>query len=240
MDRGVAMWNVDVQVKITFCLHPPFRFNGKAGHIPSMYLQPYNNPRAGLYSRQSKMYSSTLYLDTRRAPNPASVTQEWSPRLDPASPSSAAPGRLHKAQSLDVLSDALAQTQVARANSPSDGRARSITETSSESSLSGLSSGSNSPSSLRDEAQDQQLNASGSGRSSPDRGISGRRDSSRSSESSGSGRSGDSGGVSVTPRVPARPKTEEILNRCTTMTRKAALATKTRRQIQPSEDIHSR
>lgn len=232
------MWDVDVQVKITFCLHPPFRFNGKAGYIPSMYLQPYNNPRAGLYSLQSQMYSSTLYLDTHRAPNPASVTEEQSPRLNPAGPSSRTPGRLHKAQSLDVLSDALAQTQ--RANSPSDGRAHSFTDAGSEFSLSSLSSGRNSSSSLRDEAQDQQPNTSGSGRSSPDRNTSGRRDSSRSSESSGSGRSRDSGGVSVTPKVPTRPKTEEILNRCTTMTRKAALATKTRLQIQPSENIHSR
>lgn len=227
------MWDVVVQVKITFCLHPPFRFNGKAGYIPSMYLQPYNNPRAGLYSLQSQMYSSTLYLDIGTAPNPASVT-------NPGGRSSGVPGRLYKAQSLDVLSDALAQTQAERGDSPSDGRARSITDTGSEFSLSGLSSGSNSSSSLRDEAQDQQPNASGSGRSSPDRNISGRRDSSRSSESSGSGRSRDSGDVSVTPRVPTRPKTEEILNRCTTMTRKAALATKSRLQIQPSENIHGR
>lgn len=228
------MWDADVQVKLTFCLHPPFRFNGKAGYIPSMYLQPYNNPRAGLYSLQSQMYSSTLYLDTHRAPNPASVTE------DPAGPSSATPGRLHKARSLEVLSDALAQTQAARADSPSDGRAHSITDTGSEFSSSGLSSGGNSSSSLRDEAQYEQLNAGGSGRSSPDHNTPGRRDSSRSSESSGSGRSRDSGGVSVTPRVPARPKTEEILNRCTTMTRKAALATKTRLEIQPSENIHGR
>lgn len=204
-----------------------------------MYLQPYNNPRAGLYSLQSQMYSSTLYLDMHRAPNHTSVAEEQS-LLDPAGPASTTPGRLHKARSLDVLSDTLAQTQAARVDSPSDGRAHSITDTGSEFSLSGLSSGSNSSSSLRDEAQDQQPNASGSGRSSPDRSISGRRDSSRSSESSGSGRSRDSGGVSVTPRVPTRPKTEEILNRCTTMTRKAALATKTRLQIQPSENIHGR
>lgn len=205
-----------------------------------MYLQPYNNPRASLYSLQSQMYNSTLYLDTHRAPNPAGVTEEQSPRLDPAGPSRAAPGRLHKAQSLDVLSDALAQMQAARANSPSDGHAHSITDSGSEFSLSDVSSGSNSSSSLRDKAQDQQPNTSGSGRSSPDRSTSGRRDSRRSSESSGSGRSRDSGGVLVTPRMPARPKTEEILNRCTTMTRKAALVTKTRLQIQPSENIHSR
>uniref|UniRef100_A0A4W6GBU5 NADPH oxidase organizer 1b n=1 Tax=Lates calcarifer TaxID=8187 RepID=A0A4W6GBU5_LATCA len=70
----------------------------------------------------------------------------------------------------------------------------------------------------------------------PDRSLSDRRSSNTSSESSGSVRSEGSDGA---PRVPPRPKTEEILNRCTTMTRKAALATKTRLQIQP-EPMHSR
>uniref|UniRef100_A0A3B4GW67 Putative neutrophil cytosol factor 1C n=1 Tax=Pundamilia nyererei TaxID=303518 RepID=A0A3B4GW67_9CICH len=57
------------------------------------------------------------------------------------------------------------------------------------------------------------------------------------SESSGSVKSKGSSNASVVPRVPPRPKTEEILTRCTTMTRKAALATKARLQIQP-DAIH--
>ncbi|KAK5905684.1 hypothetical protein CgunFtcFv8_001615 [Champsocephalus gunnari] len=44
---------------------------------------------------------------------------------------------------------------------------------------------------------------------------------------------------SVVPQVPARPKTEEILTRCSTVTRKAALANKTRLHGQ-SETIHRR
>ncbi|KAJ4941096.1 hypothetical protein JOQ06_027383 [Pogonophryne albipinna] len=44
---------------------------------------------------------------------------------------------------------------------------------------------------------------------------------------------------SVVPQVPARPKTEEILTRCSTMTRKAALANKIRLHSQP-DTIHRR
>ncbi|GAA6219898.1 NADPH oxidase organizer 1-like [Lates japonicus] len=216
------------------------RFNGKAGYIPSMYLQPYNNPRAGLFSLQRKLHSSTLNLATSREPqasHPPSITEETDPARDSAGPSRggpSVPGRLHKAQSLDVLSEPWSQTQTERDASTSDSRMRSMTSASIESSLSGFSlssESSESSSSLKGEARP---NVSNSERNSPD--LSLRRSSNTSSESSGSVRSEGSDGA---PRVPPRPKTEEILNRCTTMTRKAALATKTRLQIQP-EPMHSR
>lgn len=199
-----------------------------------MYLQPYNNPRAGLYSLQRKLHSSTLNLATSREPQasrPASINEGNSPQLDSAGPSRGAPGRLHKARSLDVLTETWSQTQIGR-----DGRERSMTKTSSEFSFSGLSSSSESSSSLKDEEQGQ--------RRKPDVSKSGnRRHSHRSSTSSGSSgsvTSKDNETASVTPRVPPRPRAEEILTRCTTMTRKAALATKTRLQIQPSENIQGR
>lgn len=205
-----------------------------------MYLQPYNNPQAGLYSLQRKLHSSTLNLATSREPQasrPPSINEENRPQLNSAGPSRGVPGRLHKARSLDVLSETWSQTQIER-----DGRARSMTNTSSEFSFSGLSSSSESSSSLKDEVQGQrrQPDVSKSGSSSPGCSLSGRRRSSSGSESSGSVTSKDSETASVAPRVPPRPKAEEILTRCTTMTRKAALATKTRLQIQPSENIHSR
>ncbi|KAM9336611.1 NADPH oxidase organizer 1b [Symphorus nematophorus] len=211
------------------------RFNDKGGYIPSMYLQPYNNPRAGLFSLQRKLHSSTLNLATSREPQasyPPSINEENSPRLDSAGPSRGVPGRLHKARSLDVLSESWSQTQAGREASTSDGRTRSMSNTSNESSLSSSSSSS------EEEAQHQhhQPNASKSGRISPDLSLSG---TSTSSQSSGSVRSKHSETAFVAPRVPPRPKTEEILTRCTTMTRKAALATKTRLQIQP-ESTHSR
>lgn len=197
-----------------------------------MYLQPYSNPRAGLYSLQRKLHSSTLNLATGREPRaspPPSTGEENSPQRDSAGPSRgepSAPRRLHKARSLDVLSETWTQPQAER--EPSDSRARSMSNTSNTSnvlSFSGLSSSSDSSSSLKEDGQHQ--------RHQPDV----RRDSNTSSGSSGSVTSQGSETASVAPRVPPRPKTEEILTRCTTMTRKAALSTKTRLQIQ---SIHSR
>ncbi|XP_036937415.1 NADPH oxidase organizer 1-like [Acanthopagrus latus] len=215
------------------------RFNNKGGYIPSMYLQPYNNPRAGLFSLQRKLHSSTLNLATSaglQASRSASTSEENSPRMDPAGPSRGVPGRLHKARSLDVLSETRSQTQIEGDPSTSDGRTRSMSNTSSEGSFSSLSSDSESTQSLKEEARP---NIGGSGRSTPADSFPERRSSSASSESSGSVTSRGSETASNAPRVPPRPKTEEILNRCTTMTRKAALATKTRLQAQP-ESIHGR
>lgn len=195
-----------------------------------MYLQPYNNPRAGLYGLYIKQYSSTLNLATSRGPQASplpSTNEENSPQLNSAGPSSGASGRLHKARSLDVLSEMWTQTRLERDALEADGRANRMNETGSEYSFSGLSSSSESSSSLKDEAQDQRHQPAV-------------RESSTPSSGTGSEDSGDGETASATPRVPPRPKTEEILTRCTTMTRKAALATKTRLQIQPSESIHIR
>lgn len=183
-----------------------------------MYLQPYNNPRGSLYSLQRKLVSSTLNLSTSRGP-------ENRPQLDSVGPPRGASGRLHKAQSLDVLSDALSQMQTERETSASE-RSFSYSSSSSESS-----------SSLREEEEHQRnrSDVGETGSSSPDLSLS-----DRPSSSTGSVRSKDSVMASVVPRVPPRPKTTEILTRCTTMTRKAAMATKTQLQNQLSESIYSR
>uniref|UniRef100_A0AAQ5YCS8 NADPH oxidase organizer 1b n=1 Tax=Amphiprion ocellaris TaxID=80972 RepID=A0AAQ5YCS8_AMPOC len=188
------------------------RVNNKAGYIPSMYLQPYNNPRA------------------------AGIGEEASPRQEPAGPSrpQLSGPSLHKAQSLDVLSESWQQTQTGPDASTSEIRERSMSNVSLESSFSDFSS-QGSSSSLKDENQSgserraQQSDESGSSRSSPD----------VSHSPNTSFNSSIRSDESATPRVPPRPKTEEILSRCTTMTRKAAMATKARLQIQP-ETIHSR
>ncbi|KAF7659492.1 hypothetical protein LDENG_00295430 [Lucifuga dentata] len=210
------------------------RFNGKSGYVPSMYLQPYNNPRAGLYSLQRKLHSSTLNLATSRdlqtgSSHQPSITEENIPRQDsliPLRSESVVPKRLHKARSLDVLSETWTQAalpgQTGSDTSTPESRMRSMSHMSTESSLSNFSSGSDSLSSSR-EGEEVQSNSD-----PPNGGISG-----ASSDSSGSVRSKGSETTSFGPRVPPRPKTEEILTRCTTMTRKAALATKTRLQLQP-------
>ncbi|TKS90048.1 NADPH oxidase organizer 1 [Collichthys lucidus] len=221
------------------------RFNSKGGYIPSMYLQPYNNPRAGLFSLQRKIHSSSLNLADSREPQASytpRINEENSPQLGSESQSRGVPGRLHKARSLDVLSETWTQTPMVSDSSVPDSRARSMSNTSTDLSFSSLSSstGSGSDSSLKEDAWQQSgVSATGSGQRGPDLGISDRRGSKTSSESSGSVTSKGSETASNAPRVPPRPKTEEILTRCTTLTRKAALATKRRLQIQP-ESTHSR
>lgn len=179
---------------------------------------------------QRKLHSSSLNLHTTRepqAPYPPNIDEESNPERESAgqfTSETTLPGHLHKAQSLNVLSGTWSQTQVKRDAMTADGRTRSM---STESSLSDFSSSSDLSSSLSEEEPSQgrpedQPDTSDSGRRSSDTSLSDRRGSDISTET-----------VSVAPRVPTRPKTEEILTRCTTMTRKAALATKARIQIQP-------
>lgn len=194
---------------------------------------------------QRKLHSSSLNLHTSREPQasyPPSISEETDQERDSAgrfTSENTVPRRLHKAQSLNVLSETWSQTQIERDATTADGRTRSMSNTSAESSLSGFSSSSESSSSLNEEEQTQSRPADQANSSSPDPNLSDRRGSDISTESSGSVSLKGSETVSVAPRVPPRPKTEEILTRCTTMTRKAALATKAQLQIQP-EPIYTR
>ncbi|XP_072311799.1 NADPH oxidase organizer 1b [Eucyclogobius newberryi] len=197
------------------------RFNGKVGYIPSMYLQPYNNPRAGLFSLQTKLNSSTLNLASRGpqlplSPQSPSIREEEEEGFEPS-------GRLHKARSLDMLSGSWSQRpQVA----PDTRRSSNISQ---ESNLSGLSSGSGSEASSENEDLSKDPAPQPIPQSAPHQ----HRDSSSGSSTFSSESS------SQAPRVPMRPKTNEILSRCTTMTRKAALASQARLQVQPTA-LHAR
>uniref|UniRef100_A0A8C7X9E8 NADPH oxidase organizer 1b n=1 Tax=Oryzias sinensis TaxID=183150 RepID=A0A8C7X9E8_9TELE len=200
------------------------RFNGKVGYIPAMYLQPYNNPRTGLHGQHNRIHTSTLNLSTMKdQQGPPSIPRRDSPRQ--SSLDSCVPARVHKAKSLDVLSEPWLQAEE-EASTP-DSRTRSMSGISNESMFSDFSSSSDSSTSLREEAQGDAPRL--------------QEDSQSSVEAASDRRSTNSSGFdeSTGPRVPPRPKAEEILTRCTTMTRKAALATKTRLQIQP-EPIYSR
>ncbi|TNN54934.1 NADPH oxidase organizer 1 [Liparis tanakae] len=200
------------------------RFNGKSGYIPSMNLKPYNNPRAGLYSLQKKLHtSSTLNLEPQGSRPPSSNVKN-SPRrfsLGQTTGEPSMPMHLQKARSLEILTENCSPT-------PSE----------SDASTSGLtpSSGSSSPTGSLTACF--QPGFSDDGNSSPDLSLFDRRGSNTSTDSSGSDISTGSEAASITPRVPPRPKPEEILTRCTTMTRKAALANKTQLPIQ-TELMHS-
>ncbi|XP_016521852.1 NADPH oxidase organizer 1-like [Poecilia formosa] len=191
------------------------RCGGRVGYLPSMYLQPYSNPRRGLHGRHP--HSSSLNLASSgvrgsRSSQPVQNQESGSRR------GSAVPERLPRAQSLDVLSESWLQDGAAPSSSSSSAASRS-----NDSIFSSFSSSSaSSSSSLKDESR--------------------RPDPTRSSRSStGSSRSAGTNGSepAPAPSVPRRPDTQEILVRCSTMTRKAALASRTR--LQPQADpVHSR
>ncbi|XP_015232550.1 PREDICTED: NADPH oxidase organizer 1-like [Cyprinodon variegatus] len=195
------------------------RFNGKVGYIPSMYLQPYTNPRAGLHGSHRHHHSSSLNLATTRESRPSQserINEES--RSDQGSRrQSAVPERLPRAQSLDVLSETWLHSQTEQ-DTP--------TSHSTDSIFSSFSSSSEE----REEGQDHTSEPDSPQTESPSR---------SSSPSSGSTQSTGSETASVAPKVPPRPKTQEILTRCSTMTRKAALANKTRLQVE-EDTIHSR
>uniref|UniRef100_A0A3Q3VRI9 Uncharacterized protein n=1 Tax=Mola mola TaxID=94237 RepID=A0A3Q3VRI9_MOLML len=189
-------------------------FNGKAGYIPSMYLQPYSNLHASFYTRRHQ-YSSTLNLAVSREPQaspPPRANEENIPQLESQGRPRGVPGRLLKAQSLDVLSETWSGTLMERDASTAGGRGKERGERS----HSCVSSSSDSSSSLKGPSRS----------SSPDLSYSDRRSSNTSSDSGTSvpGVSTDSATAPNAPKIPPRPKTEEILTRCTTMTRKAALS----------------
>ncbi|XP_037133304.1 NADPH oxidase organizer 1-like [Syngnathus acus] len=218
------------------------RFNGKVGHVPSMYLQPYSNPRSGLFTLQKKMSKSTHNLTISGVPLDASssariVREPHTGQRSAIQPSSrsSGPGYLSRARSIELLETqnlSAVPSPVEVNNARLENRTRSIS-TSTESSISSVYS-----SSSRSRADVSSVSPNECG----DRG---RRNSSTSymsygsSWSSGSFSSRDSDTSPITPTVPPRPKKEEILNRCSTMTRKAALETKSRLQTWADPTIES-
>lgn len=183
-----------------------------------MYLQPYNNPRAGLYNLR-KHHNSTLNLAV------SSINTETNSQQASGELSSIRPGRLLKARSLDILSDAWSPAH-------QDRETTGETVERSMSRVSQFSFSSEFSSSSKEEHQSES--------SSPDIRFSYQQFSSMDSESAASLVSKDGEKSFSPPSVPPRPKAEEILTRCCTMTRKAALATKTRLQIQQPESSHMR
>ncbi|KAG7263022.1 hypothetical protein CRUP_016797 [Coryphaenoides rupestris] len=167
-------------------------FNGRAGYIPSMYLKLCSDPQACLHRLQRKVHSSTLNL--------ASLAPPSLSELEGGSMGQRSGGRLHKARSLDVL------TEAERPGGPDTRRYSASTG-----------------------------EGGGRGEAPPPRRLQG--DSSTSVLSGWSSASSSSSSISRSsgsaPAVPPRPRAQEILSRCSTMTRKAALGSRARLLGQP-------
>ncbi|XP_031417253.1 NADPH oxidase organizer 1-like isoform X2 [Clupea harengus] len=199
------------------------RYSGRVGYVPSMYLQPYNNPYVGL---QRTLHSSTLNLSSLQSP--PSQGQGIPRRLTPISHSRSLENLLEPHR---VRTNTTPDSTAARREEP-DSRKRSISAASDENDFSFSSSGSLSGAEAEQEAQ---IRGSSTGEAEasdgPDTGeSSGEMSPSRSC----SGSASDSPAVTPTvraatpPRVPPRPQTQEIFTHCTTYTRKAAMASRAR------------
>uniref|UniRef100_A0A8C7DMS1 NADPH oxidase organizer 1b n=1 Tax=Oncorhynchus kisutch TaxID=8019 RepID=A0A8C7DMS1_ONCKI len=232
-------------------------YNGRMGYVPSMYLQPYNNPRAGLHtlqrnstlnlassggSQSSNRYPATLYEETELKEH---TTQ---PRGNPYR----AP-HLQKTRSLELLSE----TRLGMAVPPSQ-REREDLESKPnpairKSTISGKESSISDFSSSGIESLGRSVRAYSSGeedplspphspKSSPEPGErnSGRSRPDESLSSSSRPEAGSCKMPTAAPMVPTRPRAHEILTRCTTITRKAALASRGELSLQDPIQTHKK
>ncbi|XP_029495527.1 NADPH oxidase organizer 1-like isoform X1 [Oncorhynchus nerka] len=230
-------------------------YNGRMGYVPSMYLQPYNNPRAGLHTLQRKLHSSSLNLATHMNSStlnlassggsqssnryPATLYEETELKEHTTQPRGnpyRAP-HLQKTRSLELLSE----TRLGMAVPPSQRERKDLESTPNpanhKSTISGAESSISDFSSSGIESlgrsvraysssEEDPLSPPHSPKTSPEPGErnSGRSRPDESLSSSSRPEAGSCKMLTAVPRVPTRPRAHEILSRCTTMTRKAALA----------------
>lgn len=197
------------------------RYNQKAGFVPSMYLQPYNNPRMRMMPAQREMTSSTLDLAQLQHPGDNSLQasgRELSrsqgnlclppgSTLDPRDKQmSRSMGRLPDARSTQLTPPSI-RVQFAENSQQSS---LSEEEFSEESSFSGSDSLNRSDAEQRcRRSRTPTFDSSGS--LSPESPTEGKMISSRSDPYLSK--------MPSTPKVPPRPQAQEILKRCTTVTR---------------------
>ncbi|KAG7491815.1 hypothetical protein MATL_G00008200 [Megalops atlanticus] len=212
------------------------RFHGKAGYVPSMYLQPYTNP---LLHFQKEMRSSTLnlaQLHTSEGSTMSNRTHALSRPQGSQVPCSLLPrGALlsradkQKSRSLDVLSEP--RPSPALPHVAEEGQAEPESR---KSSLSGASEGSEF--SFSDDSSSSGIDSLNASRlegeepqysnGSPLAMVG--QCSLAEGKLSPSSSDPNLSKIPSVPKVPPRPRDQEILSRCTTFTRKAALASKAR------------
>ncbi|XP_067285898.1 NADPH oxidase organizer 1b [Pseudorasbora parva] len=188
------------------------RYNRKVGYVPSMYLKLYSSPSFGLQTLQRKLHSSIINLSAN------------SSKPDPQVHSQNRMNSFLDSNSLEMLSEPQNQNtdpvQHEESGSFSDDGTDFSFSSSDTTSMSPSMSSSEEEEGLRQQDKEPDSNDSGmsSGQSSPI--------------------SVDTGhpmkGLGA-PRIPPRPHTQEILHRCTTYTRKVALANSAR--LAPEREI---
>ncbi|XP_059406990.1 uncharacterized protein LOC132141472 [Carassius carassius] len=199
------------------------RYNRKAGFVPSMYLQPYNDPRMHLMPAKWEITSSTLNLTQLQRPGENFLqvsSRELSRSQGNLGPprSTLDPKDKQMSRSMSRLTDA----HTTWLNPPSvrvefveNGQQSSVSYDSEEFSDESSFSGSDS---LNCSYTGEQLRRSctptpdSSGSLSPESAGEDKMIGSRSDPSLNK--------MPSSPKVPPRPQAQEILNRCTTVTRK--------------------
>ncbi|MBN3280020.1 NOXO1 oxidase, partial [Polyodon spathula] len=210
------------------------RYNGKAGYVPSMYLQPYKNPH-----QKYQIQSINLYRPASPTGNLRTVKNlQLSHSQISLQPCPVVKGKLQpldrqKSRSLScILPPAITINDYdASSSSKTESKIDSLSD-SSEESLNFSSCSNSSRNSLVSPESDflsvnpavmaEQLRRS----RTPPAMITHRRDSDYVSEAEQLPNSNSDPNLyksSSMPKVPPRPKVQEILSRCTTITKKAAM-----------------
>lgn len=190
------------------------RYNQKAGYIPSMYLKPYNNPVIRITPFQEKS-RSTLDLSTLQAPGVSDRELSRSQgNLSLSSGSFLGPRDKQMSRSMALLPDTSKRHQTPpsiRIEFAESGPQSSLSDGSDEFTFSDDDSSSGSDS-LERYRWSYTPTPKFSDNLSPDSATQNKMTASRSDPSLTK--------MPGTPKIPPRPQAQEILKRCTTVTRK--------------------
>ncbi|XP_060757706.1 NADPH oxidase organizer 1 isoform X1 [Neoarius graeffei] len=209
------------------------RYNCRTGYIPSMYLQPYINPRVQMIGAQRGLQTSSLHLARLQ------VSANSSPMIPGHELSRSQCNLLQipggnlslrdksKSHSLNVLTDVHHEPPTAEVEPAEDSRARSLSGGSSIETFS--YSGSSSSSGSVDVSSPEDVQRCRT--TQPDcLNPTNNKLLPATSEL-------NMFNLPRSPKVPPRPQAQEILKRCTTMTRKNVSRSQ---MFSPTVDIHSR
>lgn len=222
----IISWNL---IALLFYL----RYNCRTGYIPSMYLQPYINPRVQMIGAQRGLQTSSLHLARLQ------VSANSSPMIPGHELSRSQCNLLQipggnlslrdksKSHSLNVLTDVHHEPPTAEVEPAEDSRARSLSGGSSIETFS--YSGSSSSSGSVDVSSPEDIQRCRT--TQPDcLNPTNNKLLPATSEL-------NMFNLPRSPKVPPRPQAQEILKRCTTMTRKNVSRSQ---MFSPTVDIHSR
>ncbi|XP_036446379.1 NADPH oxidase organizer 1a [Colossoma macropomum] len=213
------------------------RYNSRTGYVPSMYLQPYNNPQARVVIAQRENRGSSLNLAELQ--NPGHELSRSQGNLLQLPGNGLRLAGKPKSCSMDVIPHPQASPMAQRVaptiqvQPAEEGRDRSLSSVSkgSETGFSDDSSSSDNESRSTSPSDIQQSRT-------PTPIVTGRLTPSSTKEGKLTTSTSDPNMFKLpsTPKVPPRPQAQEILKRCTTITRKNA----SKNQQSPPLEVYSR